>query len=175
MTRRCLALLLALCCTAAAQDAPKTRQAPKKKVAVKVLEAIVLEVKGVAQARPKKAKKWKRLEKNDTLAVGTVIRTGRKSRVALRVGRNATVIVGRQSRVAIPELVQDGQVLRTKLSLNFGKADVKVDRIGLVNDFEVSTPTATLAVRGSAVTIYWDAVNLFSAEGADARSTNSAT
>jgi hypothetical protein len=34
-----------------------------------------------------------------------------------------------------------------------------VDRIGLTNDFEVATPTATLAVRGTVFRITWDAVS----------------
>ncbi len=71
----------------------------------------------------------------------------------------------RPSRVAIPEIVQAGQVLRTRVSIKFGKADVKVDRIGLVNDFEVSTPTATLAVRGTVLRISWDVVSGFRSMG----------
>jgi len=130
---------------------------------VRVLKAIVIEVKGVAQARARKKKgekkrpKWRRLKKNDVLSAGVVVRTGRKSRVVLRVGANATLIIDRQSRVAIPEIVQKGKVLKTRVKMGFGRADVKVDRIGLDNDFEVATPTATLAVRGTAMRIWWDA------------------
>ena len=130
---------------------------------VRVLQAIVIEVQGVAQARPRKKKgakqrpKWRKLRKNDALSPGVVVRTGRKSTVVLRVGANATLIIDRQSRVAIPEIVQNGKLLKTRVKLGFGRADVKVDRIGLDNDFEVATPTATLAVRGTAMRIWWDA------------------
>lgn len=132
---------------------------------VKVLEAVVMEVKGTAQARSGPDAGWTDLKVNDVLKPGTVIRTGRDSYVALRVGMNATVLVERQTRVALPEIVQAGEVLRTRVSMSFGRADVRVDRIGLRNDFEVATPTATLAVRGTAWMMTWDAVRGFQARG----------
>ena len=140
------------------QDAKPTEK-KKEPVTVKVLKAIVIDVSGKAQARVKPGdKKWSKLKVNDVLEAGALVRTGRKSSVTLRIGKNATLLIERQSRVAIPEIAQAGQVLRTRVSIKFGKADVKVDRIGLVNDFEVSTPTATLAVRGTVFRIWWDAV-----------------
>jgi hypothetical protein len=94
-----------------------------------------------------------------------VIRTGRESHVALRVGVNATFLVERSSRVAIPEIVQNGDVLKTRVSMQLGRAEVRVDRVGLQNDFEVATPTATLAVRGTVFLLTWDAVHGFRAVG----------
>lgn len=151
---------------AIAQEAPKKKtDAKAKKEApikgVKVLKAIVMKVEGIAQARAKPKAKWQKLKVNDVLEPGAVIRTGRKSSVALRVGKNATVLIERQSRVAIPEIVQDGDALKTRLKMAFGKADVKVDRVGLRNDFAVATPTATMAVRGSRAKLIWDPVRGF--------------
>ena len=183
-----LSMLLMFAVLATGQDAdPGKKKAEEKKPApekrpttlkplkpgeVRILKAIVLDVKGIAQARRpvKKAKdapkpKWKKLKVNDVLQPGVVVRTGRKSRVTLRIGANATMLIDRQTRVKIPEIVQKGKVLRTRVSMAFGRADVKVDRIGLDNDFEVATPTATLAVRGTVFRIWWDIVNGFRALG----------
>jgi len=102
---------------------------------------------------------------NDVLNVGAEVRTGRESTVTLRVGMNATMLVDRQTRIAIPEMAQDGKVLRSRLAMSFGQTDLKVDRIGLENDVEVATPTATLAVKGTGMRISWDAVNGFQAKG----------
>ncbi len=181
-----LSMLLMFAVLAAGQDADpgKKKAAPGKRPTtlkplkpgeVRILKAIVLDVKGIAQARRpvKKGKegekapkpKWKKLKVNDVLLPGVVVRTGRKSRVTLRIGANATMLIDRQTRVKIPEIVQKGKVLRTRVSMAFGRADVKVDRIGLDNDFEVATPTATLAVRGTVFRIWWDIVNGFRALG----------
>jgi hypothetical protein len=155
-------LLLAL---AAGGEEGKAAIAPLPAGKTRVFEAIVIEVAGTAQARTKPDAPWKQLAVNDKVAAGTVIRTGRASHVALRVGPNATMLVEHQTRVAIPEIVQDGATLRTRVSMAFGKTDVRVDRIGLTNDFEVATPTATLAVRGTVFRIGWDAVSGYSAVG----------
>ena len=176
-TRLLLAALLAAVVPAWAQDAkpaepkPDTAKAEEAKPEAlppgetKVLQAIVMEVKGTAQARADREGGWADLKVNDVLSPGTVIRTGRDSHVALRVGMNATVLVERQTRVALPEIVQNGEVLRTRVAMSFGRADVRVDRIGLRNDFEVATPTATLAVRGTAWLMTWDTVKGFRAVG----------
>jgi hypothetical protein len=82
--------------------------------------------------------------------------------VALRVGKNATVLVDRATRLSLPVILQDGQTLRTRAAVRRGRADFKVDSkvelIGLVNDFEVLTPTTTLAVRGTGFAVRWGAL-----------------
>ena len=124
----------------------------------KVYRAIVMKVVGVAQSRAKRGQAWKALKVNDVLHPGVAVRTGRKSMVALRVGANATLLIDRQTRIAIPEIIQDGEKLRTRVSLKWGRTEVKVNKVGRLNDFEVATPSATLAVRGTAFRVQWDVV-----------------
>ncbi|MGH7162096.1 MAG: FecR domain-containing protein [Planctomycetota bacterium] len=153
----------ALAVAARAQDA-KPAAPPAQ---VKVLQAVVMEVKGTAQARRAAKEAWRPLKVNDVVNPGAEIRTGRESSATLRVGMNCTIRVDRQSRVALPSVVQDGAVLRTRVAMTFGKADIKVDRVGLDNDFEVATPTATLAVRGTGMRVGWDPIHGVRAEGVE--------
>ncbi|HEX5137798.1 MAG TPA: FecR domain-containing protein [Planctomycetota bacterium] len=150
--------LLLLALVARAED-KKPAVSPLAAGQTKVFEAIVIQVQGTAQARTKPDQPWKQLAINDKLAPGVVVRTGRESHVTLRVGPNATMLIEHQTRIAIPEIAQDGDKLKTRVSMAFGQTDVRVDRIGLTNDFEVATPTATLAVRGTVFRISWDAVS----------------
>jgi len=138
---------------------------PLPKGQTRVFEAVVMKVVGVAQARANRKAKWQKLKLSDVLKPGVLIRTGRKSMVALRVGPNATLIIDRQTRVAIPQIIQDGDKLTTRVGVEFGRVDVKASRIGLAIDFAVSTPTSTLAVRGTAFRISWDSVNGTRAQG----------
>ena len=183
--RSCILILLSFALTAQAQDAAKDPKQPAKKDAakqpakaekkpepkplgkdeVRVLQAVIIKVEGVVQWRPSTKGKWQKAKVNDLLAPGAEIRTGRKSSVTLRVGLNATFKVDRQSRVAIPEIVQKGGVLKTRVALRYGRADVKVDRVGLDNDFAVASPSATLAVRGTAWRMWWDVNKGFRAVG----------
>jgi len=150
--------LLLLALLASAED-KKPAVSPLPAGKTRVFEAVVIEVAGTAQARTKPDQPWKQLAINDKFAPGVVVRTGRESHVTLRVGPNATMLIEHQTRIAIPEIVQDGEKLKTRVSMAFGQTDVRVDRVGLTNDFEVATPTATLAVRGTVFRISWDAVS----------------
>ena len=132
----------------------------------KQLQAVVMEVKGRVQWRAERKAKWQKAKKGDLLKGGAEIRTGWKSSVGLRVGMNASVLVQSLSRVAIARLLQEGKVFRTKMALNYGKADLKVDLVGLENDFQIATPSATLAIKGTEGTVVWNVVDGFRIWGA---------
>jgi FecR-like protein len=159
-----------------AAGGPPPQQAPAAAAPsadVQVLQAVILKVDGKsAQWRPSAKDaagadvKWNDAKVDDVLSPGAEIRTGVKSTIALRIGKNATVSVDALTRIALPKIVQDGQVLRTKVALERGQLDVKVDRVGLENDLDVASPTATLAVKGTGWHMSWDAVDGFRAMGA---------
>lgn len=159
--------VLAQSATPAKKGTAPKNSAPKKGPArsVTIDSAIVMKVVGIAQARNKPSARWRKLRFNEALKPGVVIRTGRKSMVALRVGRNATMLIDRQSRVSIPTIIRDGDKLQTRVSLQWGRTEIKVNKVGRVNDFEVATPSATLAVRGTAFRISWDVVHGMRVQG----------
>ena len=125
---------------------------------VKVLQAIVMEVKGKARWRPNAEAAWKDVVVNDVLDSGAEIRTALRSSVGLRVGKNATVLIDSGTNFVLPEVVQEGSVLKTRAAVKSGRADFKVDHVGLTNDFQVITPSSTLAVRGTGFGVEWGAL-----------------
>lgn len=140
--------------------------APLPEGEVKILQAVVMKVEGLrATWRPDAAGDWKQAAIHDILPVGAEIRTGRDSLLALRIGMNASIIIDRDSRVDLPEMAQHGAVLRTRMTVRRGLMDVKVDHVGLTNDFEIKTPSATLAVKGTGWRLVWDAIDGFQAFG----------
>lgn len=141
------------------------RIAPAPEGEVKILQAVIMKVEGQVQWKADGAADWNIAAINDILATGTEIRTGRNSQVTLRIGMNASMLIDRVSRVVLPEMIQAGDVLRTRITMQYGLADVKVDQVGLSNDFEIKTPSATLAVKGTGWRIVWDAIDGFRAFG----------
>lgn len=115
----------------------------------KILQALVIGVEGNVRWRPTPDEPLRELRVDDILDTGAEIRTALRSSTTLRIGHNATVEIQSVSRVLLPEMVQDGDVLRTRAMVAGGRADFKVDQVGLTNDFEVVTPSTTLAVRGT--------------------------
>ena len=113
------------------------------------LQAIFMDVQGKVRWRINESSPWTEAKVNDLLNAGAEIRTGLKSRSTLRVGKNATILVDSGTTFQLPEMVQEGQTLRTLATVKSGRADFKVDHVGFANDFKVVTPQTTLSVRGT--------------------------
>lgn len=113
------------------------------------LQALFIEVNGKVQWRAAADQPWQNAKVNDVVTPGGEVRTGLKSFAALRVGDNATALIDAGTMFQMPAVVKDGDTLRTTVSVKSGRADFKVDKVGLTNDFKVVTPSTTLAVRGT--------------------------
>ena len=126
---------------------------PIEKDEMKVLRAVVMDVTGRVQWRANPEAPWKKASKDDIIKPGAIIRTGLRSWMLLRVGLNANVLIDSGSRVSLPEIVHAGDVLRTAIQVNRGRADLQVGQVGLTNDFSVLTPSGALAVRGTGMAV----------------------
>ncbi len=131
-------------------DQPAETPAAPEVAPATALHAVIMKVDGPnARWRANEQAEWKQAEVNDVLSAGAEIDVGLRTEVAIRAGKNATIIVNRMTRLILPVLSEDAEAFRTRAVLVRGKADFKVDRVGLNNDFAVVTPTATLAVGGT--------------------------
>jgi hypothetical protein len=123
--------------------------APLPKGEQQQLQTLVMGSTGKCQWRAKDAKKWTAAKKDQKLSAGTQIRTGRKSKLILRVGLNATLLIDSLARVTLPTVMQNGDTLTTTVQVDRGRTDIKVGHVGLTNDFSVLTPSGALAVKGT--------------------------
>lgn len=114
------------------------------------LEALVISVTGRGgRWRAPDSDQWNPVAVDDVLPAGAQIDTGLRGEVALRVGRNATLLISSASSVTLAEIEEADGRLVTRALLTKGAADFKVDHVGLENDFVVITPSSTLAVKGT--------------------------
>jgi FecR protein len=113
------------------------------------LRAVFIDVAGKVQWRANETSPWQEAKVNDVVGEGVEVRTGLRSHAAMRIGRNATALIDAGTLFQLPTVVQDGDTLRTAAAVKHGRADFKVDKVGLSNDFKVVTPSTTLAVRGT--------------------------
>ena len=135
--------------------------------AVKALQAIVMDVQGKARWRPSPDAEWRDAKVNDIVEPGTEVRTGLRSRLTMRVGRNATVLVDAGTTFEMPEVLEEAGQLRTTATVRSGRVDFKVDKLdGFANDFKVVTPQTTLAVRGTGFSLATGPLQGFEVTGA---------
>lgn len=125
-----------------------------KTESIKELKAKVVSVRGIAkkmQANQKDAK-WTPLKADETLSQYAVVRTGFNSQVVLHFTDRGEVTIESGTKVGISQFteMQGGAgTIKANLGLKYGSMRLKVDRSRGANDFSVSTPVATLSVRGT--------------------------
>lgn len=111
----------------------------------------VVSVTGLAQKcdTTKKPVKWETVAAGDVLTELTIIRTGLNSSVMLSFADRNDVRIGSATKVGISEFSKDGPKVTTRLGLKYGTIRAHVHSERGPADFRVTTPTATLSVRGS--------------------------
>jgi len=115
------------------------------------LEATVVSAKGKAELQS--GNKWVKLSPGDTLKKGSVIQTGFKSELVLKI-KESTVTVAPLSRVTIEQLSSTSKKDDTKLFLDTGSVNSNVKKAdGKKVGFTVRSPVATASVRGTKLTV----------------------
>ena len=114
-------------------------------------KATVVSVTGQAQRCDASVspKKWEAVKAGDVLNDLTIIRTGLDSGVVLNLAGRGEVRIGSATKIGITEFRKEGATAKTALGLKYGTIEAEVDSKKGPADFRVTTPTATLSVRGS--------------------------
>ncbi len=92
---------------------------------------------------------WQPIQAGEQLDEMTVIRTGLRAKVVLRFADRGEVVIERATKTGISEFRRQGGTARTSLGLKYGSMRVHVERARGPQDFEVTTPVATMSVRGT--------------------------
>jgi hypothetical protein len=106
------------------------------------------------QYRESESSPWKPAKSGDVLREGAEVRTSIRGGATLRLEKTCgcdtkkgTVTVSAGTIYKIPSEVPDKDGA-TSIGVTSGKADFKIDKVGLTNDLKVVTPSTTLGVRG---------------------------
>ena len=138
--------------TARAADDPAKPAAPAAPGAAADNKIQIVEIKGTADFRTAPDQAWQALKNDSPLTVGCELRTGLRSSVKLKMGANSEVEVKSLTTVAIADLTVNEQdkTIRTRLGKKYGTMKASVHQVGdLSNDYQISTPSSVLAIRGS--------------------------
>lgn len=116
----------------------------------------VLAVKGKVELQ--KSGQWRPAQSGDALDSGTLVSTGFKSELTIKVD-GSTIVVQSLTRLRLDEIIKKGDVLSSKVYLDMGsiKANVKPAETKKVS-FTVRTPVATASVRGTSGEISYNGI-----------------
>ena len=133
--------------TAMPAIAAKTEPATAPAIAGKVT---VVSVVGKAHKLiTSNGRKWEALKAGDILDEKTVIRTGFRTTVILKFEDRSLVKVNNATKMGIGEFRKKPASTKIRLGLKYGTVRAAVDSSLGPHEFSVSTPAATLSVRGS--------------------------
>jgi len=139
----------------AAKKAPPKAPAAEKPAEPTPLKATVASVSGPAQKllAAEGGRKWRPLKAGEELGELTVIRTGLGAKVVLKFADRGEIVVNNATKIGIGELRKKGDEVKAQLGLKYGTMRASVETGRGTNDFRISTPVATLSVRGSSADV----------------------
>ena len=146
-------LAVALVCgTARVQAAPAT--APTTARAVEPLRVTVTGVEGMVQVRESSDQPWRKAAVGMVVGEGAEFRTGPRSAVRCFVPPEQTFTLDRLGVVKVLQAVRDGNVVKTKVGMPFGRTRYDIEAAGVEHQTSMVTPSSTLAIRGTKVSVF---------------------
>lgn len=134
--------------SAQAQPAP-----PEGERVGELIEITIIATQGTVQVREAENAKWQRAKPGMKISVGWEIRTGLRSAIQFKIGEDHTVTVDRLGSIKVLDAIRTDEKVITDVGMKYGRTKYVVDAVAEEHDATVRAPSATLAVRGSEVTI----------------------
>lgn len=111
---------------------------------------VVIRVDGTVQSQKYQQVAWDNIWQSKMLKDGDKARTLTDSRAKIRLSDNSVITIGENTTVQMTDYKLTSQSRIAKLNLLAGKLRIKVGKFfGKESKFEVTTPTAVLAARGT--------------------------
>lgn len=126
---------------------PATTQAGPMKV-------VITAVEGIASVRENENAPWKPAAKGMELTEQAEFRTGPRGTVQFTIAPDQTVSVDRLTTMKVLKLVQSGGKVQTDLGIKYGRTRYDLEGGGLEHQSTLRSPNATLAVRGTRVSLF---------------------
>lgn len=132
-----------------AQDAPPATAPAAAATTGQSLVAVVQAVEGNVRVKLTPDGAWQAATVGLELSEGAVIRTGLKSAIRCSIGTDQMFVLDRLGTIELTQAVREGNLVKTDLTMKYGRAQYEVQRAGLDHDARITSPGATLAVRGT--------------------------
>jgi hypothetical protein len=155
-----LAAAAALAFSAAPQAVRSARAEPTGpasapvQTAAEPLKIVVTAVQGTAEVKLQSGQAWQKVAAGMELPVGCQIRTGIPGVVQLKVGDDQICRIDRLSLVRVVRAEEGEGKIKTVMGMTYGRVSKDVDEPVEPHDDTIVSPTSTLAVRGTRVSLY---------------------
>lgn len=155
MNTRTFAMVVALATVPAWSLRAQDGASPEKPAAdVIPLQATITGIEGLVQVRNGENEPWRKAEVGMVLPESAEFRTGPRSAVRFTIPPAQTVTLDRLGTVKLVQAVNDHGRIKTNLGMRYGRTRYDVEAAGVEHESSISSPSTTLAVRGTKVSLY---------------------
>ncbi|MDP9172458.1 MAG: hypothetical protein M3O30_01140 [Planctomycetota bacterium] len=135
--------------TTASADLPSTQ--PASDGAMKIY---ITTVSGLVQVRDAETQPWRAASVHMRISQGAELRTGPHSSVTCVIPPDQTFTLDRLGTVRVEEAALHGKKITTDLIMKYGRTHYDIEGAGLEHEASITSPSSTLAVRGTNVSLF---------------------
>ena len=139
--------------SAPSASAPST-SSPSTSASVESLKITVVKVQGIVQVRGAEDQPWQRVTEGMIVDENAEFRTSLRSAVQIQIPPDQTITLDRLGVIKVVEAVNDNGKLKTKIGMKYGRARYDIESAGQEHEASISSPSSTLAIRGTDVVLY---------------------
>jgi FecR protein len=122
--------------------------------AAEALRATITGIEGMVQVRQDAESPWAKAELGVVVGEKGEFRTGPKSAVRLVLPGGHTITLDRLGIVKLLQAVNEGGKTKTKVGMKYGRTRYDIQTAGAEHESSIVSPNATLAIRGTEVSLY---------------------
>jgi len=116
--------------------------------------AVITAVEGFVSYRESESAKWKRALKGVELSEQAELRTGPDGAIQLVIEPDQTIAVDRLTTVKLLRIFREGAKAATDIGVKYGRTRYDLEGGGIEHQSTLRSPNATLAVRGTRVSLF---------------------
>ncbi len=116
--------------------------------------ATITSVEGLANYRENETSPWKKAATGIELSESAELRTGPNGAIQLRIEPDQTIAIDRLTTVKLLKIFQQGNKAATDIGIKYGRTRYDLEGGGLEHQSTLRSPNATLAVRGTRVSLF---------------------
>jgi hypothetical protein len=136
-----------------AQPASAPASAPADDAAANHMQVTVTGIEGLVQVRVAEDQPWKKAELGMTLDEGAEFRTGPRSAVRFVIPPDQVITLDRLGTVKVIQAIRSDKMVKTDLGMKYGRTRYDIEAAGLDHQSTIHSPSATLAIRGTKVSL----------------------
>lgn len=122
--------------------------------AVESLKITVAKVEGNVQVRTAEDQPWQRAVPGMEVDENAEFRTSLRSAVQIQIPPDQVITLDRLGVIKVVQAVNDSGKLKTKIGMKYGRTRYDIESAGQEHEASISSPSSTLAIRGTKVSLF---------------------